>query len=229
MFFRANQLTRHTAAQTLSFVRGVLAFAVLMPLVLLAPGSASGEDLPRLVATVGPGFTIGLADANGARVDSIPSGRYELLVHDLSDLHNFVLGNKGTAERYVDSGVEFVGDVTVTVDLPVGRYGYACSPHFEVMNGSLTVFRAPPPVVTKTLRATVGAAVSLSSKRVGAGRYRLTVVDRSKARNFHLVGFGVNRKTGKAFTGTVAWTITLAPGTYRFGSDPRLAGRLVVT
>jgi len=195
---------------------------------LLAAGSASGEDLPRLVATVGPGFTIDLADATGKHVDNIPSGRYELLIHDLSPEHNFVLGSKTANERLADSGVEFVGDLTVTIDLPVGRYGYACSPHFQVMNGSLNVYRATPPVVTKPLRATVGAGVTLSAKRVGAGRYRLTVVDRSKSRNFHLVGSGVNRKTGKAFTGTVVWTLELGPGTYRFGSDPKLSGRLVV-
>ncbi len=71
--------------------------------------------------------------------------------------------------------------------------------------------------------------MSLSAKRVGAGRFRLTVVDRSRSRNFHLVGFGVNRKTGKAFTGTVTWTIDLTTGTYRYGSDPKLTGRLVVS
>lgn len=225
---RGNQLTRCTTAATLALVRSLLVVSAAA-LVLLAPGSAAGDDLSRLVGTVGPGFTIVLGDATGKRVESIPSGRYELLVHDLSPEHNFVLGNKATGERYVDSGVEFVGDKTVTIDLPVGRYGYACSPHFEVMNGSLTVFRATSPVVTKTLRASVGAGVTLSARRVGAGPYRLTVVDRSKSRNFHLVGFGVNRKTGKTFRGSVTWTINLAPGTYRFGSDPKLTGRLVVT
>jgi len=196
---------------------------------LFVAAGARGEDLPRLVATVGPGFTIDLADANGDHVTSVPSGRYELLIHDLSPEHNFVLGSKSTGELVADSGVEFVGDKTITIDLPVGRYGYACSPHFQVMNGSLLVFRATPPVVTKALRATVGASVTLSAPRVGAGHYRLTVVDRSAKRNFHLVGFGVNRKTGKAFTGTVIWALELAPGTYAFGSDPKLTGRLVVS
>ena len=43
-------------------------------------------------------------------------------------------------------------------------------------------------------------------------------------RNFHLVGPGVNRKTGKTFTGNVTWRFELAAGTYKFGSDPRLTG-----
>jgi hypothetical protein len=38
----------------------------------------------------------------------------------------------------------------------------------------------------------------------------------------------VNRSTGKAFSGSVTWTLQLGAGTYRFGSDPRLTGRLVV-
>jgi hypothetical protein len=38
----------------------------------------------------------------------------------------------------------------------------------------------------------------------------------------------VNRKTGKKFTGSVTWRLDLEEGTYRFGNDPRLTGRLVV-
>ena len=64
------------------------------------------------------------------------------------------------------------------------------------MNGTFTVVRpAPPPDTTKTLTAKVTAtAVSLSAKKATAGSYKLTVADRSKTRNFHLVGPGVNRK-----------------------------------
>jgi hypothetical protein len=38
----------------------------------------------------------------------------------------------------------------------------------------------------------------------------------------------VNRRTTAAFVGTASWTVALARGTYRFGSDPKLSGRLVV-
>jgi hypothetical protein len=71
-------------------------------------------------------------------------------------------------------------------------------------------------------------AVSVSSKSVKAGPYKLTVADRSRTRNFHLVGAGVSRKTSKKFTGSVTWRRDLEEGTYRFGNDPRLTGRLVV-
>jgi len=63
---------------------------------------------------------------------------------------------------------------------------------------------------------------------VTAGPYKLTVVDRSRTRNFHLVGSGVDRRTSKKFTGSVTWRLQLEAGKYRFGSDPRLTGRLVV-
>jgi plastocyanin len=169
----------------------------LVTLALIPAGSASG-DVTQLVGTVGPGFTIDLADANGKHVDVLVEGRYELLVHDLSDVHNFVLGSKTTGARLASTEVEFVGDQTFTIDLAPGQYAYACSPHFQVMNGSLRVLAATPPVVdTKPLSAKVDArSLSLSAKKVTAGRYRLTVVDRSKSRNFHLVGPGVNKRTG---------------------------------
>ncbi|HKP18981.1 MAG TPA: hypothetical protein VJT84_10905 [Gaiellaceae bacterium] len=213
----------------------LVVLAALLPL-LLGFGGSAGDDLPRLVGTVGPGFTIDLADANGKHVDELLAGKYELLVHDLSDIHNFVLGSKRTGERLASTEVEFVGDQTFTIDLVPGLYAYACSPHFQTMNGRLQVVGAPsppppPPAAPKPrpLAAKVDAqAVTLGAKRVAPGRYRITVADRSRVRNFHLVGPGVNRRTGKAFTGTVVWSVQLARGTYRFGNDPNLAGRLVV-
>jgi len=194
---------------------------VALALALLAGGPAD-DDPARLVGTVGPGFTIDLADANGNHVNSVVAGRYEILVHDLSDMHNFVLGNQPTAARPVTTEVEFVGDRTFTVDLVPGLYVYACSPHFQTMNGGLTV-------VAPRLTAGVSAsAVFLSSTRLPPGSYTIAVTDRSHSRNFHLVGPGVDRRTSKRFTGKVTWKLPLAAGTYRFGSDPRLRGRLIV-
>jgi plastocyanin len=210
----------------------------LIPLGLAFAPSASADDLPLLVGTVGPGFTIDLADANGKHVDELVAGRYTLLVHDLSDIHNFVLGSKRTGERLATTEVEFVGDMTFTITLTPGLYAYACSPHFQTMNGHLQVMGTPSPTpsstpapvtMVKKLAASVGATkLSLSARRATHGLYRLTVADRSRTRNFHLIGPGLNRRTGAAFTGTVTWTVRLARGTYRFGSDPALTGRLVV-
>jgi hypothetical protein len=71
----------------------------------------------------------------GKHVDLLVEGHYELLVHDLADVHNFVLGSKTTGARLASTEVEFVGDQKFTIDLAPGRDAYACSPHFEVMNG----------------------------------------------------------------------------------------------
>jgi hypothetical protein len=160
-------------------------------------------------------------------VDVLPAGQYELLVHDLSSEHNFVLGSKTTGARIASTEVPFVGDQTFAISLSAGPYAYACSPHFEIMNGRLQVVAATVPEAAVSARVTA-RTVTLSPKAVTAGAVRLTVTDSSRTRNFHLVGSGVSRKTGKAFTGKVTWRLGLAAGTYKFGSDPRLTGRLVV-
>jgi len=193
-----------------------------------ASGSPASADPPLLIGTVGPGFTIDLADANGKHVDVLTSGTYSLLVHDLSDIHNFALGSQTTNTRILTGGIESVGDEHYTLDLPPGRYAYACSAHPQTMNGTFTVVAAPKPVTHSLAAKVTGSASTLSSKSLTAASYRLTVTDRSKTRNFHLVGPGVNRKTGKTFTGKVTWGLELRAGTYKFGSDPRLTGRLVV-
>ena len=207
----------------------------LTALALAVPAAPVRGENPLLVATVGPEFTIDLADANGRHVDTLTAGTYTLLIHDRADIHDFHLANKPDGARLnLTSGIEFVGDKTFTIDLTPGRYAYACSPHWQVMNGAFVVVPAstPPssPTARKALTAGVapGGALTLSSKRVAPGSYRITVRDRSTTKNFHLVGPGLNRRTGKAFVGTAVWALDLTAGLYRFGSDPRLTGRLVV-
>jgi hypothetical protein len=202
----------------------LLAFLVLA----LVPATGTADGLPLLVGTVGPGFTIGLTDGGGKPVDTLVAGQYELLVHDLSDVHNWALGSQTTNTRILQTDVPFVGDQTFTVTLTAGHYAYACSAHPFDMNGTFVVL--PPTVTTRALSARVDArTATMSVKQAAPGRYRITVRDMSRKRNFHLVGPGLDRHTTKAFTGTVAWTLDLAAGTYRFGSDPKLTGRLVVS
>lgn len=197
-------------------------------LMALAPATSTADGLPQLVGTDGPGFTIDLEDANGKPVDTLVAGQYQLLVHDLSDIHNWALGSQTRNVRILQTDVPFVGDQTFTVDLSPGRYAYACSAHPDTMNGTFIV--VPPTVTTKSLLAKVDArTATMSVKRAAAGRYRITVRDTSKTRNFHLVGPGVNRRTTKAFKGDVTWTLELDAGTYRFGNDPKLTGRLTVS
>lgn len=149
----------------------------LLPLALLLPAGSPAQDLPLLVGTVGPGFTIDLADASGKHVDELVAGRYTLVVHDLSDIHNFVLGSKRTGERLASTEVPFLGDQTFTVELVPGLYAYACSPHFQTMNGHFQVVGAPSPAPSpppapraKPLAAGVGAtSLSMSAGRVLPG------------------------------------------------------------
>jgi hypothetical protein len=214
---------------------------LLAAAVLVAAPLADPADNPVLIATVGTddGFDIGLADANGAPVVRIPPGTYTIVVRDRSTLHNFHLASN--EDRSVDfrTELDFVGEMSFTVTFKDRvRYAYACEPHWQTMNGAFFVGTdtpPPPPPPTATplpvLRAgvTAGGTAFLSRRSVRAGRYRLLVQDRSRRANFHLAGRGVNRRSGLRFKGSAAWTVRLARGTYRFGSDPEpLQGRLRV-
>jgi hypothetical protein len=79
----------------------------------------------------------------------------------------------------------------------------------------------PPPAPLPVLRATVSAsgATTINARTAVAGPYVLDVTDRSAKGNFHLVGSGVNRRTGVTFEGTVEWKLQLVAGVYRYGSD----------
>ena len=94
---------------------------------------------------------------------------------------------------------------------------------------------APP----STLRVSVRSGVHLSLRTpygdpvtaLETRRYRIAVRDASKKDGFHLVGRGVNLRTGLAFRGTASWTVRLHSGTYRYRSDrPRskLGGTFLV-
>ena len=69
------------------------------------------------------------------------------------------------------------------------------------------------------------------AKRIDPGKYLIIVKDTSKTFNFHLKGPGVDKSTSVKKTGTVRWTVTLAPGTYTFRSDAgkRIRGSFVVS
>ena len=209
---------------------------LLIPLAaaaLLAPGTAAADNI-RLNGTVGPGPSISLTDASGGRVTQLDAGTYDIVVDDKSADHNFHLFG-GSVD--VATEVEFVGVRTFTVTLADGAYQFVCDPHASTMKGSFRVGAAtvggggggaPAP---KRLTGTAGPGFSISmrtaagalARLVGAGSYRITIRDRSKSHNFHLIGPGVNKRTGVGFTGTVTWSLRLRAGTYRFVCDPHRA------
>ena len=200
-----------------------------------AGGGATPQQATKLHARVGPGFTISLSTEAGARVTSLDPGTYEIQVDDMSEEHNFHLTGPG-----VDRSTE-IGDVGTqewTVTLRDGTYRYVCDPHQGTMRGSFTVGTVAPPPVTppssaitsKTkLRLTSGPGFAISLRTAGGkavrsmrtGTYTVTVSDRSRAHNAHVVAPGYNRRTTVPFVGTQTWKVKLARvGTLRFLCDP---------
>ena len=112
--------------------------------------ASSSADSPQLIGTVGPGFTISLKGADGSPVTHLDPGTYQLLVHDLSDEHDFHLfGPSGsTLDATTGPDLTFVGDKTFTLVLQDGmKVDYVCDAH-AVMHGSFTVgtvAATPPP------------------------------------------------------------------------------------
>jgi hypothetical protein len=193
----------------------------------LVPGSARGDN-PVLTGIVGTndGFDITLNDSAGRKVAFLTPGTYTVVVQDRSRIHNFHLASNDDPTVDFRTELEFVGEQTFRVTFRNNtRYAYACEPHWQVMNGSFFVRNAteppPPPPTVRRLRASVTAAgaVRLSASSVRAGRYRILVTDRSRGANFHLLGRGVNKRTGMRFRGSTVWRVRLARGAYRYGSD----------
>jgi plastocyanin len=108
-----------------------------LAVVALGVPVSSQAAAPKLVATVGPGFTISLKTPSGARVTSLRAGTYAITVNDRSAMHDFRL--RGPGVNRVISGVSAVGRKTVTVRLVAGRYQFVCQPHAAAMRGAFTV------------------------------------------------------------------------------------------
>jgi hypothetical protein len=201
---------------------------LLLPLVLaavLVPGSAnSAAKGIALTATVGPGFTIRLVDANNSPVRQLDAGDYSITIKNLSPTqeHNFHLTGPGGVNR-----ASAFDNATVTWDVTLvnGTYNYKCDAHASIMKGSFHVGPLPP--APKKLNAKVGpkrtitlkTASGVVVKTLKAGAYKIAVRDATKADNFHLVGPGVNKKTGVKFRGAVTWTLKLKAGKHTFRSD----------
>lgn len=205
-----------------------LLIATVAALGVLAAPSPAAAQAKQLFGAVNPDFTITLRDEQGQRVTQLDPGEYRITVEDRSDFHNFHLAGPNVN---LATGVEEIETVTWTVTLAEGRYTFVCDPHATDMRGDFVVGNPPPPPAPpqrQRLVATVGPGATISITQNGrrvtsltAGPYSIVVRDRSRTRNFHLTGPGVNRKTGVARTGTFTWNVTLRAGTYQFVSDPQ--------
>ncbi len=94
---------------------------------------------------------------------------------------------------------------------------------------AMLVLAAPSGAMGPTkLKGTVGPGFTITLKKgtvkvktLKAGKYSITVSDKSKIHNFHLKGPGVNKViTGTPFQGTKTVTVTLKKGIYRYVCDP---------
>ncbi len=224
-------MTRIIHAELFRLVRRrTLLLAAAVVATLAGPADALADN-PKLHATVGPGFSIRLADEAGRAVTKVDPGTYDVVVEDLSEEHNFHLQGPGVNES---TSLPFVGTVTWTVTFAEGRYTFQCDPHSAVMRGGFTAGdppAPPPPPATPPppirLVATVGPAATITLRdargrrlhHLAVGRYRIVVRDRSRQHNAHLRGAGINRKTALAGRGTFTWNVRLTRGTLRFYSD----------
>jgi plastocyanin len=108
-----------------------VAIAAAAALVVAGPAAAA----TKLVATVGPAFTITLTKG-GKKVTSLPAGAYTITVRDKSNFHNFHLRGPGQNKL---TTVAFVGTKTWNVSLKRGKYTFVCDPHVPAMKGAFTV------------------------------------------------------------------------------------------
>ena len=92
------------------------------------------------------------------------------------------------------------------------------------------VFLVPAQASTPRLTGEVGPGFTIELSKAGkdvktlkAGMYRIKVEDKASIHNFHLIGPGVNKKTGVSFKGETTWSVKLKPGRYTYQCDPHAA------
>ena len=116
-------------------------------LVLLAVGLAAAAFLmsaqastPKLIGTVGPGYTITLKQG-AAKVKTLKAGKYTFVVTDKAAIHNFKIEREkgGPKIEKMLTGTSFQGKKTVTMTLKTGSWKYYCSIHEPQMFGFFKV------------------------------------------------------------------------------------------
>jgi plastocyanin len=114
-----------------------LGVVVVAAAALTATALAQHAATPKLVGTVGPGYTINLT-VGGKKVSKLKAGTYAFVIHDRASIHAWSLdGPNGFAKDLTQ--VPFVGTKTVTLKLKAGKYKYYCPPHEAMIFGNLTV------------------------------------------------------------------------------------------
>lgn len=107
---------------------------------LIPPATATSAN-PVLIGRSGRhnAYVITLKFTNGKKVHTIPTGTYTFVIHDYSRIHNFALGSQTDNKRLFTTGIRWVGTKSYTLTLTPGNYAYACSAHYQTMNGTFVV------------------------------------------------------------------------------------------
>jgi hypothetical protein len=114
----------------------LLVAASIAAVVFLVPAQAS---TPKLVGTVGPGYTIMLKKGT-AKVKTLKTGKYTFVITDKAAIHNFTLEQeKGGKFEKMLTGTSFQGKKTVTLTLKKGKWKYYCSIHESQIFAFFTV------------------------------------------------------------------------------------------
>ena len=110
--------------------------ALVLVVLIISPAQAAP---PKLVGTVGPGFTIKLT-SGGNKATKVKAGKYTFVIADKASVHNVVLEREsgGKFEKQLTT-VSFVGKKNVTVTLKKGKWKFYCAPHESTMFGFFTV------------------------------------------------------------------------------------------
>ena len=114
------------------------AIAALAAFVLSTASALGAQSAPpKLIGTVGPGFTITLTQG-GKKVKTLKAGTYTFVISDKSGNHSYGLdGPNGWSKDF--TSVAFTGTKSFTVALKKGKYKYYCTPHESFMFGNFTV------------------------------------------------------------------------------------------
>jgi plastocyanin len=107
-------------------MKAICALLIAAAVVVVEAGAASSTVPPKLIGTVGPGFTISLKQ-NGKLAKTLKAGRYTFVISDKASIHDFHLSGPGLSR--VITGVSFTGTKTVTIPLKKGTYNYRCDVH----------------------------------------------------------------------------------------------------
>jgi hypothetical protein len=118
------------------------------------------------------------------------------------------------AAMFVEAAPAVAHRSAATTSSAAGRNAKKAPPAPPKLSG---VVSAQGAVILKDGR---GAAV----RRLRPGWYTVLIAVETRTADFHLVGPGTNKSTGRHFLGDVLWGVHFVRGTYRYMSDSNATG-----